>query len=299
MNTNDIRFWERLWQDYREASPQRRRRRTKAGGPLDRWNKMAADFAENTGGPKREAERRAVIQRLMAQNALRPGAAVLDIGAGPGSWTCMLAETVGHVTALEPADGMADIMKNRIATDNIDNITIDRRTWQSVDLDADGWRGKFDLVFASMTPGIDGPESLLKMMAASRDACYLSAFSGSNWRSQYADLWQTFFNEPIGEQPGDIIYPLNLVYAMGFRPSLEFAYWTRKQSMNREKAVERFTLFFETYMPMTEGVKTVITDHVNQRCVDGRYTDARDVCRGMMIWNIAQHRSAARPKEAP
>ncbi len=284
-------FWEKEWQDANDRTPIRRRVSNSEKVKLNRWNEMAKDFAKRTGGSRRETERRDVIARLQKQNLLWPGAKVLDIGAGPGAWACILAETAGHVTALEPAVGMADILEKRIDAEGINNITIDRRTWQSVNLDKDEWNNAFDLVFASMTPGIDGPENFCKMMKASRGGCYYSTFSGSGWRGQYAELWQTLFNESIGEQPNDMIYPLNLVYAMGFKPSLEFSYWTRHDEWPADEAVDKFCLFFESYIEISDDVKAVIAGHVKSRCVNGQYRQTRHMCRGMMSWHIVQEYS--------
>ena len=43
--------------------------------------------------------------------------------------------------------------------------------WSDIDIDALGFRGRYDLVLASMTPGINGPESFDKMMQASKKVC--------------------------------------------------------------------------------------------------------------------------------
>jgi SAM-dependent methyltransferase len=286
---NTPEFWEKEWQAVIDRSPLRRRARDSEKVKLKRWNKMAADFAERTGGSQKESERRNVIERLQKQNLLQPGATVLDIGAGPGYWASVIAEIAGHVTALEPSDGMADILEKRIVSEKINNITIDRRTWQSVDLDKDEWHKAFDLVFASMTPGIDGPETLRKMMAASREGCYFSAFSGAGWRDQYAELWQTLFNESIGDQPNEIIYPFNLVYAMGFRPRLEFSYWTRNDEWRVDEAIDKYCLFFESYIEITDTVKALIADHVQGRCANGQYRQTQQVCRGMMSWRMTEN----------
>jgi hypothetical protein len=97
-----------------------------------------------------------------------------------------------------------------------------------------------------MTPGIDGPANLHKMIAASRRFCYLSAFAGRGWQRWYAELWQEFFDEPMGEPAHDIIHPFNLLYAMGYRPNLSFSYLTQEHSLPREEAIEDLGLFLET-----------------------------------------------------
>jgi len=293
MSVKTVHFWKKQWQDAIDRAPIRRRMSSSDSARLRRWNKMAPDFAENTSGVKQEAERQEIIQKMISHGALHPDATVLDIGAGPGTWALPLARHSSHVTALEPANSMAEILQSRMAAQQISNITIERRTWQSVELEAAHWYRAFDLVFASMTPGIDGPESLIKMMAASRGWCYMSAFSGSGWLLQYEPLWRVFFNEPIGEQPSDIIYPFNLVYSMGLRPSLEFSWWNREKGWTRDQAIERFILFFENYLEITETVKFIITDYISQNCNNGRFIWIEPVCRGTMIWRMQERKVMA------
>jgi precorrin-6B methylase 2 len=54
--------------------------------------------------------------------ALTPESRVLDIGAGPGSLAIPLAEMVAHVTAVEPAEGMMEILKQNMETYGTRNI---------------------------------------------------------------------------------------------------------------------------------------------------------------------------------
>jgi cyclopropane fatty-acyl-phospholipid synthase-like methyltransferase len=125
--TEETRFWEDRWQSFIDASPLHKRRHTD-GGRIKRWNKMAAGFAERTSDKQTAGKRLKTIQWLKHLGALKPGARVLDIGAGPGNWALLLARTAAHVTALEPSDAMVDILQTRIEAEGISNITIDRRT---------------------------------------------------------------------------------------------------------------------------------------------------------------------------
>jgi SAM-dependent methyltransferase len=285
LSAKEIRFWENRWQSSIDASPLVKRRRP-GGGCIKRWDKMAAGFAERTSDKQSAGKRLKIIQWLKDLGALKPGVRVLDIGAGPGNWTLLLARTAAHVTALEPADAMVDILRNKMESEGISNITIDRRTWQAVDLAMDQWEAAFDLVFASMTPGIDGPANLHKMMAACRGDCYLSAFSGSGWQQWYGDLWRAVLNESLEGNPNDIIHPFNLVYAMGHRPSLQFNYWQRETDLTRDQAIEEFCTQVEGYTELTEKIKAKVAAFVDERCQNGSVTLRRNGCQGMMVWNI-------------
>lgn len=183
MTTHNQLYWEERWHSALADSPMRRRRKN-GGDALRRWNKMAGDFADRTGGKENIEKRQKTLLWLRECRGLFPGAKVIDIGAGPGNWAISLAKAGVDVTALEPAEGMLQILCRRMDEEGV-NVSIRQATWQEIDLDTEGWRGAFDLVFASMTPGVDGPATLHKMMAAAKVGSgfyYLSAFAGRNWQ---------------------------------------------------------------------------------------------------------------------
>ena len=280
-------FWEDRWQQTIEKSPMLKRR-IENPDPMRRWNTMAADFAERTANTRSGSKRLKVIEWLIEQVALFPGCRVLDIGAGPGNWALLLAQTAAQVTALEPAGGMVDLLRRRIEQSGITNVAVDQRTWQAVSLEETGWAGHFDLVFASMSPGIDGPASLRKMIAASRGCCYLSAFSGRGWQQWYKDLWREIFNENLDGRPGDIIHPFNLVYAMGYRPALQFDFWEHERTLSREKAMEDLLTYLEAHTELTDPIRAIVAGYVDAHCRDGVFRQQRKACQGMMVWNVKQ-----------
>ncbi len=279
-------FWETLWQETKSCQkPDTSASKT---GSFDRWNKLANDFSRRSQNENATKKRNATIRYLLEKGILNKNTSVLDIGAGPGAWALPMARYCAHVTALEPARGMTQILTDQMAIKKIDNICVDCRGWQEVDLEKDGWTGAFDLVFASMTPGIDGPAALKKMISASKNWCYLSAFSGPGWQQQYEPLWQRFFNRPMPERSNDILIAFNLLYTMGFRPDLTFSWWDREINWDREQTLRQFLSFFESHMEITPKDETVIADHVDRLCQTGEYRPARPVCRGTMIWSVRE-----------
>ncbi len=286
MDNENQHIWEKRWQTAMDNSPMRRRK--KKNHSMQRWNKMATDFAKRSREKKSHDKRLKTLAWLWEAGALTSRSKILDIGAGPGNWSILLAEAGAHVTALEPADKMADILQERIFDAGIDNISIDRRTWQEIDLATEGWTGKFDLVFASMTPGIDGPESLFKLISASKGFCYLSMFSGRNWHRWYGELWNMVFGEELNVQGNDIINPFNVLYAMGYRPEIKFDFWERTNNWPRQKAIDDFSTFIEQYTELTKEVKATITEYIDKYCTDDTFIQKRKGCRGMMVWDTNQ-----------
>lgn len=281
--SENVTYWEDRWRQLKSASPS-----TGNGRGLKRWDQMAEEFAKHTADQKQQKRREEIVAMLKAQGALKPGARVLDIGAGPGHWAAAMADTAEHITALEPSGAMAAILKAHIDAEKLDNVAVDQRTFQEIDLDREKWQGAFDLVFASMSPGVDGPDALYKMMAASRGYCYLSAFSGSGWQKEYDRLWLELFDKEMGRRPNDVIYPFNLLYAMGYRPSLTFHFWERKRSWTRDQAVEHYCLLVEDRAELTPDVKARIAAFVDRHCEDGVMTHSHEACQGIMVWDAAQ-----------
>lgn len=282
----DREFWVKLWQDARENSPLTRRRCRSEKEMVENWNRRARWFAWRTGDDKGQQRRKAVLDILKREGVIGPEVKVLDIGAGPGNYAIPMARLCKQVTALEPAAEMVKILEDRARTERIENITIIQRTWQEVEVEKDGLAGQFDLVFASMTPGVRDPESVQKMLAASRKFCYLSAFSGQRWGQAYRDLWQRFFGEDIGDNPGDIIYPFGLLYAMGYRPSLNFLTINRVDEEPIEKAIENLSRFFWNYMDITPEVKQTIEHYVKEHAENGVFRQETTFSIGMMLWRV-------------
>lgn len=290
MPENTAEFFAARWQEaIRESSRQKYRLQEK--DPVVRWNKRAADFAERTGQRQSCDQRDDTIAWLKKTGALSAAMEVLDIGSGPGNWAVPMAAECSRLVALEPAGAMLEILGNRVREGQIENITWHQSTWQDVDLDSLGWRGRFDLVFASMTPGVDSPEMLCKMMNACKPetgCCFMAAFAGRSWRQWYGDVWRKLFAEEMIGHGTDIIYPFNLIYALGYRPELRFEHWSRPISWSRDKAMEDFTTFFEDFTPMTDSVRAVIAEHIDARLQEGLFQDNRDGCRGMMVWSLGR-----------
>ncbi len=287
--TRNAEQWRQLWLQSKARSPVNRREQRGLPAEIERWNQRACSYAEQTETERNRRRRDRVLRWLAEEGCLRREFRVLDIGAGPGSFAASLARTAAEVVALEPVSAMVAILKRRIAVAKITNIQVVPKSWQEIDLAAEGWRGAFDLVFASMTPGVSDPQTLQKMVGASRRFCYLSGWSGAVWgrwgRAQ-ADLWPRLFGEKLGDYPSDVLYAFGLLYALGFRPQARFYHSELDLEMPQAGAVEGLVEHFQRYGEIDAEVRRVIEVYVNERSEKGIFRQEGKACQGFLLWRV-------------
>ncbi len=104
------------------------------------------------------------------KGALRPEDTVIDIGAGTGRWTVPLAALTARVTAVEPAEAMAEVLrKNAKEAGVLDKITILPATWEAAVVEPHDVVTCFHAIYMSA----DFAAFVRKMETHARRACYL------------------------------------------------------------------------------------------------------------------------------
>ena len=112
-----------------------------------------------------EAASRAAALLMEAEAlGMRVGGRVLDVGAGMGTHALAFAARGAIVTATDLSPAMLAPLETLAPA----GMAVHAGDWTALDLDALGWRGAFDLVWACMTPVTGDPEGLARLEAASR-----------------------------------------------------------------------------------------------------------------------------------
>ena len=285
----DREFWRRLWLEAQASSPVARRERLGPREDIEGWSRRAAAFARQSENAASRRRRQVQLDWLAESGALAPRYRVLDIGAGPGTFALLLAGRTREVVALEPASGMAAILEKRIKARQLSNLRVVRRTWQEIELEEEDWASAFDLVFASMSPGVSGPLALENMLQASRRFCYLSAWSAGRWgrwgRAR-EELWPRLFGEQAGGYPNDILYPFGLLYALGLRPELRFRWVDIDLDLPSDQAEDELIVFFQRYAPDSPRLRRQIASYVGEYSRGGRFRQESRQCQGSMLWEV-------------
>jgi SAM-dependent methyltransferase len=290
MITRDPELWRRLWLEAKARSPVNRRELSSEGDQIEQWSRRAKDYARHTAGGENLRWRRQLLRWLEAEGALAEGMRVLDIGAGPGNFAVPLARRCREVVALDPAEGMLVQLLRGAARAGVSNVRPVCRRWEEIDLQQEGWMRGFDLVVASMTPGVSEPGSLEKMLAASRGFCYLSGWSGDRWgpwAEAQAALWPRIFAEELGDYPSDVLYPLGLLYALGFRPSVRFRYSEHLREMSPGEAAAGLEGHFARYTGIDDRVRRLVEAYVAEHTEGGVFRQMTRSCQGFLLWRVA------------
>ena len=113
----DFSFWNEMWkQSYYD-----REKGIRANPLLEYWDKRANDFSLMRKSNDYDFGRK-VYAAL--SSVLTPDSSMLDIGAGPGSFTIPFAQHIKSVTAIEPSKGMVAVLKENAKELNVENINI-------------------------------------------------------------------------------------------------------------------------------------------------------------------------------
>ncbi len=209
---------------------------------------------------------RSRIDKTVWETEITPQSHVLDIGAGPGTLAIPFAQKAAYVTAVEPAEGMCSVMKEKMSEFSVSNIGVVQKRWEDVDVGED-LVPPYDVVIASFSLGMaDIRAAIEKMIEASSKYIYLYHFAGlTSWDRQWQDIWPSLHGRAY--QPGpkcDVLY--NILYQMGIYPHVRtFRLEHNQQYTSLDEAVEALSPQAQV---KTEEQKAVLREHLKDMLIE-------------------------------
>ena len=205
-------------------------------------------------------QERGRIDKTVWETDITSQSRVLDIGAGPGTLAIPFAQKAAHVTAVEPAEGMCGVMKEKMNEFGAKNISIVHKRWEDVDVEMD-LQPPYDVVIASFSLGMTDIRSAIeKMMQVSSKYVYLYHFAGeTSWDRQWSELWPKLHGRVY--QPGpkcDVLY--NVLYQIGIYPNIRTF---RLEHNQRYSSQEEATAALAPQAQVeTEEQKAILREHL-------------------------------------
>ncbi|WP_425059988.1 Ubiquinone biosynthesis O-methyltransferase, mitochondrial [Sporomusa carbonis] len=205
------------------------------------WDMRADEFNSYSRNNEGETRRQQILDLLTAKGILRNDAEILDIGCGPGKYALEFAKKVKTVVGIDISPRMIQYAQDNAQRQNAANTVFELSAWESLNLDECGWNKKFDLVFASVCPGISSSESLLKLCRASKGACFISSFVERSDELR-DELHRVIFGRDPEQRWGkNIYYAINILWLSGYYPEISYRDAEFEHAWPLEKAVELYS----------------------------------------------------------
>ncbi|MGN1368242.1 MAG: class I SAM-dependent methyltransferase [Aristaeellaceae bacterium] len=280
-NSEDLAYFMAMQESRQKDTP---------GRCAQKWDHRAEFWKkEQVNNRKGEARVISAMTYLEQKGLLQNHFDVVDIGCGPAKFVSAFARQVHHVVGLDISRKMVEHGREHIHKEGLTNAQLYTCDFQTLDIEKEGYKGAFDLVFSSMTPAIHNMDSLMKSIEMSRAwCCHITHLSGRNHLRE--QIMQDVFGRQAQRQwTGSWFYSLfNVLFLLGYDP--ETSYENRHQEIWVNPDEEYVEFLMEHMLPPEEITK----EHADQirkwllahRNEDGLVQEITDSSYGRILWDV-------------
>lgn len=257
-----------------------------------KWDQRAEFWKKERLNRRKGDERvRCAVQLLEQKGILNTECDIVDIGCGPGRFAAEFAKKAHSVLGLDISEKMVTHGMEYIREERIENAVLKVCDFQNIDIEKEGWKEAFDLVFSSMTPAIHGMDGIIKCMEMSRAwCCNATHLSGHNHLR--ARIMKEVFGGNLPRQwSGRWFYSLfNVLFLMGYDP--ETSYQTRRQEVRVTPDRDYAAFIMEHMLPEKErtgeNADKILAWMEANADKDGCLTEVTETSYGTILWDIRE-----------
>jgi cyclopropane fatty-acyl-phospholipid synthase-like methyltransferase len=278
----NVTDWHLLWTQLVEAHDKFWNIRKKQKEKMDFWKDRARHFDKMV--QKRWSKPDTSRQLIHSVLTANPGSTVVDIGAGTGAWAIFMARHASHVTAVEPSDSMSAVMRERLAAENITNVTIIRANWPDVDLDAHD----FSFASHSMYGVADFRAFVEKMNQVTRKTCFLLMrvlLTNTPMAKAAKRVWGQPYDSPNFQVAHNALMQMNIYPDVVMETDEGWAPWSHDSLEEALSEVKnRFNL--ENDSTHDQFLRSLLEDSLHEE--DGRYIWPVGNRSGILHWRASR-----------
>lgn len=288
MHMEKITDWSALWRELVEVQMRSRKRDASAEQAGDVWGAKARKFDEvvKRRWAKPDSSRTFILSQLDADST------VLDIGAGTGAWSALLARRARHVTAVEPSPAMIELLRENLAQEGVTNVTIVQGAWPDAPVEPHD----FSLCSHAMYGCLDLPAFIARMAACTRRMCFL-ILRAPTLDGVRAKAAQHIWGHPLDSPNFSVAY--NILLQMGIYANVlmeDTGLWEPRTSASLQDAlsdVQRH-LGLNENSEHDEYLMELLRRRLAWDALRGQYVWPREVRSALVYWAVdANHPSAS------
>lgn len=251
----------------------------------------ARDSEDEAARQQNEARYQYTDDFLWSHHLYDGNSEILDIGCGLGMFAVRFAQKAKRVTGLDISGKMLEYARQSVELNGLQNVDFIDMPWQDIDLRKSGLEKAYDLVFASLCPGISSDGGLLKMSQASRDWCFTCHFA-RRFSSLKNDVYLSILGHPYDSEWGkkSIGKSVEELLRAGYYPSLSY-YDT--QALVEWPLDEETAKHFAGHLgPLKDEQKYIdkytgpVFDYLKKVAVNGLIRDETEAKIAFLYWQV-------------
>jgi 2-polyprenyl-3-methyl-5-hydroxy-6-metoxy-1,4-benzoquinol methylase len=277
--TQQLTDWAAVW---RELVERRARGHGGNGGADDQhdpWAGRAREFGDRVRRrwSGSDSSREFVLGRVEA------GATVLDIGAGTGAWSIMLARKASRVTAIDASPAMLHVLRENLLAEGVTNVAVVPGRWPYLAVEPHD----YTLCSHAMYGSPDLPAFVERMMGVTRRSCFL-VLRAPLARGIMAEAAEHLWGHPLDSPNFTVAF--NVLLEMGLTPNVLMetgGTWDARTSTTLDEALARMRRHFglDDSAAHDAYFRQLLGRRLERR--DGRLVWERDMRSALVYWDVA------------
>ena len=273
-----ITDWNALWRDLVEIKDKSHHAKFGANPGGDIWADRAAEFKEGVKRRWKQSD----SSREFILSKIGKNSTVLDIGAGTGAWSILIARHAKWVTAVEPSSAMIGVMRESLSAENIPNVSIVQGSWPGVSVEPHDISMCSHAMYAS--PDLSG--FIRRMQESTREMCFL-LLRAPSLKGVRAEAAQHIWGQPLDSPNFTIAY--NVLLQLGIYANVlmeNTGLWKPRTSSGIQEALADMKRFLGL-LDSAEHDRYLM-DLLRRRLTwkEGRYVWPPEVRSALVYWPV-------------